>query len=359
MKRTTAAFLLLLLTGVLGTRLNGQEAARDFVARLAPVSPFPALVTAAEASNIPLDRIDPRTETETINPGDSFTALVTLCKKGSPRTQWLLYLRAEAADPQAQATNSKETMVIYNTLGNKLEFVSSPTIAVLCTLGPFAESQGKVRPPKTTEKNARFALDKGWLGLGLDQAAEVFLRLKESKVKGPIASGTVPFSDAQIIAGRKLASALKLTTEEERACAGTYPALLSYFRTAQQTPGLNNILEKIVDRPSVWSLTRNLGVKTIGFSWQLERLAPADGPSWGLPTGQPVYYCPMVLVLNSHPALNLTLVVTAPHPPLLTCAGVIGVLAEKPDDKDTYLTLRIVSAHRSRIEPPHQERSQP
>jgi hypothetical protein len=67
----------------------------------------------------------------------------------------------------------------------------------------------------------------------------------------------------------------------------------------------------------------------------------------------------MVLRLNQHPALNLTLVVTPPHPPLRTCAGVVGLLAEKPDDKDTYLTLRIISARRRGVAPPNAEKSQP
>ena len=52
----------------------------------------------------------------------------------------------------------------------------------------------------------------------------------------------------------------------------------------------------------------------------------------------------MTLRLNQRRSLELTLVVTAPAPPLLSCGGVLGLLAENPDDKQVYLSLRIVSA---------------
>jgi len=38
------------------------------------------------------------------------------------------------------------------------------------------------------------------------------------------------------------------------------------------------------------------------------------------------------------------LVVTRPKPPFLACAGVVGLLAERPGDPETYLTLRVLSA---------------
>jgi len=59
----------------------------------------------------------------------------------------------------------------------------------------------------------------------------------------------------------------------------------------------------------------------------------------------------MRLELNNDDAFNITLVVTAPRSPLLVCGGVVGLLAEKAGDKDTYLTLRIVSARSSRVKP--------
>jgi CRISPR system Cascade subunit CasD len=41
----------------------------------------------------------------------------------------------------------------------------------------------------------------------------------------------------------------------------------------------------------------------------------------------PVYHFPLRLELNQRPALNVTLVVTTPDPPLLACGGIVGLLA--------------------------------
>ena len=55
----------------------------------------------------------------------------------------------------------------------------------------------------------------------------------------------------------------------------------------------------------------------------------------------------MLLELNKQPALRVTFVVTSPKPPLLGCGGIVGMLAEKPGEKETYLTLRVISARRA------------
>ena len=60
------------------------------------------------------------------------------------------------------------------------------------------------------------------------------------------------------------------------------------------------------------------------------------------------YYFPWLVRLNGEPALNITLIASSPRPPLLICGGVVGLLAEKIGDEETYMTLRVVSAQRKR-----------
>jgi hypothetical protein len=45
-----------------------------------------------------------------------------------------------------------------------------------------------------------------------------------------------------------------------------------------------------------------------------------------------------------------TLVVAPARPPLLECGGIIGLLAEKPNDPKTYLLLRIISARKGKLD---------
>ena len=330
--------------GLVSASAATEEAVPALVSRLAPVPPFPALLSAATANHIPLTQIDPLVKTNLIRPGDSFTALVALFSKRPERMQWLLYLEAVDPSPKERSDNPPRTMVIYNTLGHKVEFVSTPAFVTLRTIGPFVEGETGKKP---RNKTARFVLDQGFLGLELDRAAAALLRMRRSQMKGPFASGTEPFNDALIDKCRKANGTWQVSAEEERALAGSFPALLSYFETAQQAPELVEILARALDRPSVWSLLWHGGISSTEFRWDMEHLAPAHAGEWGLSAHPAAYYCPMTLLLNHHPSLDLTLVVTAPDSPLLSCAGVLGLLAEKPGDDKIYLSLRIVSARRS------------
>jgi len=53
---------------------------------------------------------------------------------------------------------------------------------------------------------------------------------------------------------------------------------------------------------------------------------------------------PMRVTLNQRPALYATLLVTDPHPPLLACSGIVGFVAQNPNDAENYMTFRVISA---------------
>ena len=54
--------------------------------------------------------------------------------------------------------------------------------------------------------------------------------------------------------------------------------------------------------------------------------------------------------LNQQPALNITLLVTDPHPSLMACGGIVGFVARNPIDAKNYATLRVISTRRG-LEP--------
>jgi hypothetical protein len=327
-----------------------QGAVTELTARFTPVPPFPALVSVARTNQILLNQIENPSAGEAINPGDSLTALVTFCEKNGRRTQWLLHLEATTPEAREQPSKPARPMVMYSSTGNKLEFVSSPAFVTLRTLGPFAESDANSKPLKTLDKSARFALDKGFLSLGLDRAAAVVLRLNQvdpnHERKGSFAFNSKPFSEIEITKNRKVAAVLQLTAEDERALAGSAPALMSYFAIVQQTAGLDDILFKILDLPSLWSMIRHGGVNA-NIRFDTQHIAMAPDALLTLPTNPKLYQFPVALDLNNQPALNITFLATAPQPPLLTCGGIVGMLVERPDGKGTYLTLRVISARRS------------
>jgi hypothetical protein len=301
-------------------------------------------VAAANANHIPLEGIDPNGASGTVSPGDTITALVTLRQKGDRRTQWLFYLEAMPPETRDETPKPGEPMILYSCSGQKFEFASAPVPVHLRTIGPFVTPAS--RKKEVHAKDADFTLDKGFLGLGLEQAAVAVERLKNAKAKGSLWFRNTPFTDAEIQKNLKALGSIRLSTEEERALGASCPALTSYINIVRHTEGLNDILMQLVDLPSVWSIMRHGGVNA-NLAIDQDHLAPADSAAWALPAAQPMYDMPLVLELNKQPALRITLTVTTPLPPLLACGGIVGLLAERPDDKETWLTVRVISARHS------------
>jgi hypothetical protein len=339
------SILIATITLLVSGRGFGAGDKTDWAAKLRSVAPCAAAVASGQANRIPLDQIDPALDGDALNPGDSITGLVTLHEKGARQMQWLVYMEVVVPGAKDDLEKTAKPMVLYTTAGNKFEFGSSPKMVTVRTIGPFVES-GDKRKVKAEDKSARFALDKGSLSLGLDRAAAAVTRLKLTKEHGNFGFGGTPFSEAEIAKGRKVAQEAHITSDDERALCGAVPALLSYFNFAQHTPGLQDIFFKVVDMPSVWSMVRYVGVSA-NLRFETAQFRAADAFAWEASGSAPAYYFPMSLDLNNQPALKLTLVVTAPKPPLLGCGGIVGMLAEKPGEKETYLTLRIISARRT------------
>jgi hypothetical protein len=234
-------------------------------------------------------------------------------------------------------------MTLYSSRGNKLEFRSSPCYARLRTVGPFVELDARRKQPRPEDDVDRFVLDQGFLQLGFDQSSAALLRFREMKIHGGFDFRGKPFSEAEIKRGRELGERLHLSDAEERALAGSIPSLLSYINILQHVSGLEDIASKVVARPSLWSIVRHGGISA-GIWFKSEQTRKASKPSRFSAGSQ--YYVPMQLTLNGQPALDFTLIAEAPRPPLLLCGGVVGMVAEKPGDKETSLTLHVVSAKR-------------
>ena len=337
-----SAFLLPQL--FLPLHLYSADPAPNF-AKLAAIAPGPALAAFAQTRNIPLKGLDAPGEPGRLSPGDSFTGLATLCEKSGRRTQWLLYLTTLRAAPRQASDKPAQPTVLYTAQSNRLEFISSPARVDLLTAGPFLLNGSK--PARRCEHAESFKIDKGFLSLGLDRAAATIWRREQSKVEGEFWFSPTPPDAPRMAQGRKLARELHLTAEDERALGGLFPALFSYFELVEHTEGLEDILLKVIQKPSIWSMIRHAGV-TAELLLDSEHIAPTEPTAWGLPAGTPAYDLPMLVRLNGQPALVVTFVVTSPRPPLLSCGGIVGMLAERPGDNQTFLTLRVVAARAKR-----------
>ena len=199
-------------------------------------------------------------------------------------------------------------------------------------LGPVTVAETD-KAQRTEVKEAEFAINEDFLGLGLDQSAALLHRWSQkTNFDGAITS--------------KALLSMNPTLAEQRAICATFPAVMSYFNIVQHTEGLEDLLRKLIELPSLWSLITHRGVKAeLSFGNGLNP-SPAGPDDWNLPS--PAYYFPWLLRLNDKPALKITMVVTKPQSPLLICGGVTALLAEKGGDEETYMLMRIISARRGK-----------
>jgi hypothetical protein len=323
------------------------EAAGFDLTKFGRGTPCPALKAAADAAAVSLAGISPPGGTNLLQPGDSLTALVDLHQKGGRETQWLLSLRAEEPGTPAKGKTNSWNLVMYSCIGTRLEFPTVWSSAVLRTFGPFSLTDKKAAAGIPPHEPVRLRLNEGWLSLGMDQGAAAMYRTCQSETNK---SGrhywfrSTPLSNEEVDKNRKVFGAAPYSFAEEHALAGTWPAMFSYFEIIQNTSDLEAILKSVIDRPSLWSILTH-GV-SINFVPEPEKIAPADPSVCGLAPDTTAYCLPMKLEINGRPGLNIVFVVASPRPPLLLCGGIVGVLAEKPNDDSTWLTFRVLSAQR-------------
>jgi hypothetical protein len=296
--------------------------------KLNPIPACSALITAANLNHIPIEGMDSASGTNGLRPGDSATVLLTFVQKAK-QTQWLLHVEAAAPDPAKPAVKPSR-FVVQSKFGPPMKFKSQPVPVKLRMLGPFGAA-GFTKPPKPEDRIEKFLLNEGFLALGLDQAAALLHRWCQ----------TTNFDKA---ATSEALLAMKPTEAEQRSLCATFPALFSYFNIVQHTEGLESLLRKLIELPSLWSIIRHGGVKADFSFGNGVSPSPANPSDWNLPASELSYHFPWLLRLNDEPALKITLVVTSPRPPLLICGGVVGVLAEKIGDDGTFMTLRVISA---------------
>lgn len=324
------AALLIFLVALVSAQ--GVDVRTNVVRKLKFLPPSPAVVAAAKRHQIPITGLDTPSGTNELQPGDTATVLVTFFQK-KKQTQWLLHLEAAALDP-AKATNKPVTFSVGSAFGPPMKFRSRPYPVRLRMAGPFATT-GPVQQSKAELKVEQFSVNQDFLALGLDDAAAVLHRWsKITNFSGRVTS--------------KAMVALKPNLEEQRALSATFPALISYFEIIQHTKGLEELLRKLVELPSLWSIVKHRGIH-LNLTFHDKVLPwPAVAEDWNLEPAARAHHFPWLMQLNGEPSLKITLVTASPRPPLLICGGVVGVLAEKIGDEETYMTLRLLSVGRKK-----------
>jgi hypothetical protein len=314
----------------------------------APVSlwdlkPVPGLKAYAEQNGIAIQGIDLTTEATASLPGDEVVYLLML-QQPSGQKQWLVRLVADMPDHRKGETKPLQDDTIFTSTGLELRYTHQPAALNIEFIGPFdANTPGSAQ---IQTRRGRTVVSAESLEAGLfrycESSVSISSRLKAAGVANPVyyGSGGRPRPDA-IAAGRKAAAAFQLTADEERVAFSVYFALLAFYKAASEIPACNDVLEQVVQKPSLWSLASNLGVSTnFEYGWQ-EVIRLPDGM---MPVARPVYVLPVKLAFNGRPALKVSLSVTTTEPPLRHCAGIGSLVAEHPTDPRKLLYMTLLSA---------------
>ena len=316
-----AAMLAVLPGAVLRAATPGSESAP-----IAPVAPLPAMPAWASSHAVSLEQFAEPAGTAAPRTGDAVTFLVSLRERNDER-QWLVQF--QIADPTDEERKSKPPLDLFIQMngGEKLWFSNSHRLALdIQTTGPFFAAH-PTKEPATTP--ARTMISPDLLGLGLDQSCRAWMKL----------FSTFP-------GGSPKDKPPALSPEEQRVLFGFFPALIAFSEATEKTPGLRDILWEIAEKPSVWSIIRRGGRVDMQFDLK-ETPTLVDAGQWHSATAAGVFRMPLRLLLNDRPALRCGLIVTAPQPPLLTCAGIIGIEADPPEGSAKHLSIRLIASRRA------------
>jgi len=315
-------------------------------AALTEVAPLPALAEFAAARAIPMDGREAGSDPQAAHAGDRVVLLFTLFDHEHYR-QWLVEIRAaELTDGERDSHPSGFGIfgpflkTLKSSTGHKWSFPASPAALDIRTYGPFYSDASASAGKDRGEKSAHILANANYLAIGLTPQCEIETRLLDAGKRDPGIALIFPlgpsFSDEQIKAARARAAASGFTEEDERIYAKSAFALVQFAALAQQTDGVRDILEEIVEKPGIFP------VGNIFLDWNKQRLVEAGDSI--LPQAR-VFGIPFVYS-QRHTTTKGTLFVTAPAPPLQVCAGFIGMTATSTKAPDKRLIMRLMAARR-------------
>ncbi len=125
-------------------------------------------------------------------------------------------------------------------------------------------------------------------------------------------------------------------------------AAMAMLQVVQDDEVLAPLLWEVIEKPSVWSVVKNLGAKVVvrpRFHAAVETRSPvavAVARAWRVP---------LALVVNEQPALATELLVVPSCVPFALAAGIVGALAKSPLHTDIEFSMLLLAARRGSAAP--------
>ena len=270
--------------------------------------PLPALTALAAERKISISGFDaPRSE-RTIRKGDSLVVLFSLVEKGL-EYQWILQAAA------ARNTGARDEHAVLD----------------LTLTGPFcADSAGKPVARVCRDTKASITVKTGSLSYGMGDWCEDLRAIRRNGKE----------QEREELTDQEKA---KLTALGPRIWSVVYVAMPEFLTIAIRTGGVNAIIGKAIDLPSVLSLLTHLNGK---IDIRIP-VVPTDGAgslTFADGTTGAIFRVPFSIAMIGKPCANATLYAVRARPPFLMSAGVTELDLTSPSRPGNRLAIRILSA---------------
>jgi hypothetical protein len=312
---------------------------------LASGAPTPVTRAVAEREGYSLDGIRMGAATGKASPGDTLCASVTLRSidgRLKPK-QWLIRLRLASLDGPGAARDVR----YYTNAGDLFVFHSAVTAMDLETVGPIlADSAANSRVER---RQQRINVNTDFLTLNLNRTASVLYHLHEEGIKSPglkydLSARPFAYPSGESEANRSKMATLGVSQDDRRSFTGSLPALMQFLDIVRGTPGLQEILLEVLDKPSVIDVFRHGGHADIDFNFVGGGPSPGHEMFWKDAEEREFGGLAFELSVFGKPALNVALFVTAPRPPLEVGAGIVAAIAWSPSKPDKVVIVRVLSS---------------
>jgi hypothetical protein len=280
--------------------------------------------------------------------GDRAVALVSygsLAERVIP-TQW--FIRLSMAAPGGGPAGGGD-LILYSTQGDAFAFHSGTKATIdVDLLGP-AGGPNALRAAGPTRRRVQASPD--FLMLEVSRATAAIHRIRAqikdrpASERGNFGIASAPFPAAEVERDRRQLEPYHLTVDDRRSFAGMVPAFAEFLGIVRNTPGLQEILWQVLERPSVFDLIRHLGNENPDFTVDNAEAVDSEdlfGPDPA--RRQPAQLMVVTLDFSGKPVLRIGLLAVAPRPPLEVTAGVLAAAAWGPSHPERVVVVRVVSA---------------
>jgi len=145
---------------------------------------------------------------------------------------------------------------------------------------------------------------------------------------------------ASIAVQERVSKGLSITAEDRQTKTEGFLGFLFVFRAISNNGTLRDILLSVADKPSLFSIMTHLG---LSLSIDLSSSEARPTTTMVGDSRLPAYELPFSIMANGSPVLHGWITLVEPRAPLHLGAGIVGIDAYRPSDRETTLSLRLLA----------------